>query len=282
MSVAENDLISRPGHGLNWITIDEKGRVAIDEEGFRAYLSEDAERLVARRTDLVTALPRLPEIVDEDSNGKAADFVGMIAKLIKAAEAEREAIKAPFMMATRAIDSYYHTITDPLGNAKGRDTRGQLRFTVEDKMTVYQRAKAERERQAREEEARVRREEEERLRREAEELERQAQSEKDIDVAILADQHTQVAAADTTRAERFAAAPVADLSRTRSDLGAVASLRSEWTFRNLDRDKLDLMALRAHLPLAALEQAVRSFIKAGGRELAGVEVYEDTRTQVRA
>ena len=49
----------------------------------------------------------------------------------------------------------------------------------------------------------------------------------------------------------------------------------------LDRDALDLSTLRPFLPLDALEKAVRGFIRAGGRELKGVRIFENTATSVR-
>jgi len=48
----------------------------------------------------------------------------------------------------------------------------------------------------------------------------------------------------------------------------------EWTFKDLDRDKLDLEKLRQHIPADALDKAVRSFVKAGGRELAGCTIFD--------
>src|SRR3546814_13786914 len=89
------------------------------------------------------------------------------------------------------------------------------------------------------------------------------------------------AAAAAAAAEKAANAPAADQSRTRSAHGSVASLRTVWTFRDLDRVALDLAALRDHLPDSALEQAGRSFIKAGGRKLDGVVIYEDHRSEER-
>lgn len=278
----ENQLVAST-HGLNWITLDEKGHVQIDPEALKAYLTESAWPYIERRDALLESLPRIPETIeDEETNGKATDQVGMIAKCLKAAEADREARKAPFLAATRAIDGFYHTITDPLGNPKGKDTRGQLRFIIETRMTVYQRAKAARERQAREEEARRAREAEEARRREAEEAERKAQSEAELQEAIDKDKEARQAAADAHVAEKAAAAKPAELSRTRSDLGATSSLVTFWDFRDLVRADIDLEQLREHLPIAALEQAVRSFVNAGGRKLQGVDIFENSRTRVRA
>lgn len=77
-----------------------------------------------------------------------------------------------------------------------------------------------------------------------------------------------------------AAAPVKDLSRTRGQIGQ-SGLRQSWTFDGYDRAKLDLEALRQHLPDEALQQAIRSFIRAGGRNLRGVSIYEDAKAVVR-
>ena len=64
-------------------------------------------------------------------------------------------------------------------------------------------------------------------------------------------------------------------------MGSVSSLRTFWDFADLDPDMLDLEALRHHFPAEAREKAVRSFIKAGGRELRGVTIYESTTSVVR-
>ena len=83
------------------------------------------------------------------------------------------------------------------------------------------------------------------------------------------------------KSEDKATAKPADLSRVRGEAGSVSSLRTFYTFRNLDRRSLDLEALRQHIPIGALETAVRSFIDAGGLELRGVEIFEDTQTTTR-
>jgi len=282
MDGIENDLVAS-SHGLNWIWLDEHGHVQIEPEALIAYLAEGAEPYIVRRDELLAALDRIPAVIeDEEWNKKATDYVGMITKLLKAIEAEREARKSPFLAASRAVDGYFGALVDKLGTPKGRDRAGQAREIVETRMTLYQRAKADAERRAREEAAKIEREEAERRRREAEQAERVAQTEKDLQAAIDRDTAARQAEADASRIEKAAAAPLADLSRTRSDLGATSSLTRFWTFRALDRAALDLEALRSHLPHDALEAAVRSFIKAGGRKLDGVEIFEDSRTRVRA
>ena len=52
-------------------------------------------------------------------------------------------------------------------------------------------------------------------------------------------------------------------------------------FDEIDRASLDLEALRFHIPADGLEKAVRSLIKAGGRELRGTRIFETTVATVR-
>jgi hypothetical protein len=82
-------------------------------------------------------------------------------------------------------------------------------------------------------------------------------------------------------AARAAVVTAAELSRSRGDYGSVASLRTYWDFADLERAALDLETLRSHLPQDALEKAVRSYVKAGGRELRGVRIFENTQAAVR-
>lgn len=83
------------------------------------------------------------------------------------------------------------------------------------------------------------------------------------------------------KSEERAHAKPADLSRVRGEHGSVSSLRTFLNFRDLNRAELDLEALRYHLPLAALETAVRSYIDVGGTRLRGVEIFEDQQTVTR-
>lgn len=83
------------------------------------------------------------------------------------------------------------------------------------------------------------------------------------------------------KSEAIAESKPAALSRVRGEHGSVSSLRTFLNFRDLHRSELDLEALRYHLPLAALETAVRSFIDVGGTKLRGVEIFEDQSTVTR-
>lgn len=261
-------------------------------------LAEVAAANIKRKDDLLAGVARAPAVIDdEDVCGKMSDFVKQITGAHKTTEALRVAQKEPHLAASRAVDGFFRPILDELDKA---------RKTIEKRLTVYQQKKADEERRRREEEARQAREaarqaEEEAQARLAEAIrqeEERKRAEADIAAAnpgfvppdedpaelaaaLAAEEEAARRRAEAEQAAKAVNVKAADLSRTRGTYGAVSSLRTEWTFKDLDRETLDLQALRAHLPQEALEKAVRAFIKAGGRELAGVTIYEETKTVVR-
>jgi hypothetical protein len=165
------------------------------------------------------------------------------------------------------------------------------------KLAALERQRKEAEERQQREAARLAREQEEQRQREAREAERlakQQEREREDAAREARKQERRVTSAENElgRAETKETTAVAkveavenmsaaDLSRTRGDYGSVSTLVTHWTFANLDRSKLALEPLRQHIPTDALEQAVRSFIKAGGHELDGVDIIEDTRLQSR-
>ena len=106
----------------------------------------------------------------------------------------------------------------------------------------------------------------------------------DDEAAEAAKKAAKLAEADVVKAKRLAGGKAADMSRSRSDLGAVSSLHTFWDHTPVDkdcpdpvdRDKIDLEPLRGHLGMEALDKAVRSFVKAEGRRLRGVRIFENT------
>lgn len=290
-SAVENDLIERGAGALNWITLDDKGRVVIDMEALRAALDEAAAALVERKDQLLAGFDRMPAtIADADQNNKAADMVRLITACAKAADAEREAYKAPFWQAGGLVDTVFKQIIDPL-IARSSGIKGK----IETRMTSYQREVEAAERRRREEEAKKVREEEDRRRREAEEAarlareaEERAESETDLEYAIRAGEEAKraeevarQAAADAVPVARAAEVKAADLTRERSDFGAVSSLRTFWDYRDFNRDAIDLDKLRPHLNEDDIKKALRAFIRAGGRSIDGATIFQNTVTQVR-
>lgn len=238
-----------------------------------ASLEVDSAALLHRRDELLASVTRVPaEIADPETAGKVADLIKLFMACGKNAEAERVARKEPHLEAGRAVDAFYKRITEPLEKAKR---------AIEARLTLWQRKVAEAERRRREEEAARLREEEERKRQEAEAAAAQIETEEDLSAAISSEERARQAGADAAVAQKAAEAKPAELSRERGELGSVASLRTYWDFKEMDRASLDLEALRSHIPILALEQAVRSLIKAGGRSLRGVVIFENSRTAVR-
>ena len=241
-----------------------------DANPLRDRLTVDHASLTARLNELLASAARAPEVIEDvESLKRFATLAKSFQALIKKAETERVAEKEPYLEGGRIVMAWFADITDPAKKAKA---------SIETRQTEWQRKVAAEERRRRQEEERKAREEADRLAREAAKREQEARDAKTLDDAVAAEEAAKQAAADAEAAAKAAAAKPADLSRTRSDEGAVASLRTFWDFRDLDRAKIDLEALRQHLPEDALERAVRSFVKAGGREIDGAVIFENSRT----
>lgn len=241
-----------------------------------ALQSDLAERYGATMTraqDLLDAAMRVPDVIgDDETAGKVGDFIKQVMACMKNAEAARVKEKEPHLASGRTVDAWFKKITDQLDGTK----RG-----IEKRLTVWLREKEAAERAAREEAARIEREAAEAARREAMAAEQAIKDAASMDEAIAAEERRKKAQADADKAAREAEAKAAELSRNRGDMGSVSSLRTFWDFADLDRMTLALEPLRSHLPADALEKAVRSYIKAGGRELRGVRIFQNTTAAVR-
>jgi hypothetical protein len=139
------------------------------------------------------------------------------------------------------------------------------------------REKAEAERAAREAaEAERRRVEDLRREEEAREREEAARQSR-----LAAERAAEQAEADRVAAEKAAAAKASDMSRSRGDLGSVASLRTTWEHEVSNYREVDLNALRPYIKTEAIDLAIRAFIRSGGREIGGVRIFQNKNTQVR-
>ena len=204
----------------------------------------------------------------------------------KAADAARVARKEPFLEGGRAVDGFFKSrVGEPLDKAK----KG-----VEAKLGVYLRGKAERERQARaraEADARRAADEAAAAARRAEEAMR---TEKDLDRAMAAAKEAEDAEAQRVAATKAATAKPADLSRTRGDAGALGTLQARWTFKDIDRNSVNLELLRNYLSVDEIGKAVRLYIKAMGADemkrivtvegrqpIKGVTIFEEQAVSVR-
>lgn len=241
-------------------------------EALREKLRDENTDILDRADQLLEAAGRLPAIDNDDVAGKVGDYIKQLTALIKMAETRRTSAKEPYLEGGRHVDGFFKAVTDPVGKIK--ETVGKL-------LTIYEREKEAAARARRIEEERIAREAAQKAAAEAAAAAAAAADDKSLDTAIAAEKAAEVAAADLAKAAQAAEVKPAELSRTRGEYGSMTSLRTEWVFDNLDRAQLDLEELRPYLPTDGLEKAVRAFIKAGGRQLRGVTIYESTKAVVR-
>lgn len=220
------------------------------------------EEIRQRTDDLIAAadewLRKVPEIGDDDTAGKASDFLDQLRAEFKAAEAERKAEKQPHADAAKAVDEAYKPIKTRLEKAAE---------AIKKLLTPWLAKK-----QAAEDEARRRREEEarkaeEEARRKAEE----AAKAKSIDAEIEAEEAAERASAAAKAAEREANAKV------KGDFGRTVALRT--TYRGVIEDHNKALAVYATDPLIveALEKAIGRDIRAGKRVIPGVKIIQEQK-----
>lgn len=219
--------------------------------------------LVGRRDDLLKMNDRLPapDAVDDDWEKKLSDGIKAAQTLIKSSEARRADEKEPFLAAERAVDGFFYGCSGPIEKLKDR---------MSALLSAYQRAKARREAERRQEEARKAEAarvaaEAERKRLEAVERKRAQEFEDaaraaekkratERDRAAAAKRANESAAAGrraseareaaaraadaAEQARRATRARNADLSRSRTDLGVVASLRTNYDFEIEDNERV--------------------------------------------
>ena len=257
------------GHNLNFINAD--GTLA--KEALLEYVVEAQHALVEKRGELIEAFGRTPEKADnEETYQRFLDYNRTLGAFIKAVDDDHAARKAVWLAGGQLIDNRWHEL---------RDTIAGIRVTINRRCKIYADAKAERERQERIAAQRAAEAEAARKRAEAEAAEQamMAKAEPDaldLDEAIAAHDAASRAANAATAAARAAEAKPAELARTRTPLGALGTLQRVWVFRDLNRDTIDLDVLRPHLSTDCIEKALRAFIKAGGREIVGATIAEDT------
>lgn len=239
------------------------GQVPLTEMLASAY-----EPLALDITCALAAARELPETVETDQHVEAYTAASkQLAALAKRAEERRKIEKEPHLQAGRDVDAFFKTFADRLDKATG---------VLRTRVGVYLSKKAA--------EERARREEQERKAREEAELRlRQAAEAEEAKKGLVADLALDAAADAERKAAGYAqaaAAPVADLARTKTEAGT-AGLKTEWTFRIDDLSKVDLNALRAFIPQSAVEQALRAAVRAGVRQAPGVTIYETEKATFR-
>lgn len=237
-----------------------------DLELLKERLSTDNVLLLDHAKALVEACDRVPEIADAESAAKVTDFIKQINGAKKKLDERRVAEKEPFLVMGRMVDIFFKPQVDALDVAKAKPTR--ILGAWMDKVAAAERTRREAEAQ--------------RLREEADQRAKDAAALESADMGKEANKAMNTAIRTEAKAERFekSVASGSGLAVSRGEQ-ATSSQRKRWVVEIVDVSALDLEALRSHLPPAALQQAVNSFMSAGGRELKGARIYEKTETVVR-
>lgn len=239
----------------------------------RQGLDEQNRKLVRVRDFWLAELAKLPpEVTNSAEASRVTQTAADIGKAIREMDDAFKIAKAPYLEGGRVVDSHFKSLREPLGEAKN---------IAERLLTLWQRKLLAAEQARRDEVARLAREEAERAAREAAEKADSIQIEDDLADALDAEAMAAQAAADAVQAQQAAEAKAAEMSRTRGSAGATGSLRTAWVHGTIDRAAVDLEALRYQFSDEAMDKAIRAFIKAGGRKLRGVQIFEESTTRVR-
>jgi hypothetical protein len=226
-----------------------------DSDPLAERLVEQYANLHDRARDLLEAEARLPDSLTDETVGRVSDFARQIKACVKAAQEAHKAEKSDYLAKCTICDAWLNGLKAPLLDLGAR---------VERRVAAFLAAKESEERRKREEEAR-------RLAAEAKELAAAGDKEQA--------KEARAEARDLRQEARTASA--ADMARVHTGMGGVATLKAPWAFDGIDRLAIDLETLRPYLPLDGIEKAVRAYIRAGGRELKGVRIFQDRKALIR-
>lgn len=238
-------------------------------------LNYEHRALESRLIELETKTGAVPKINSDDESGPWQDIVSDIDTLGSDIESTRVEVKDPFERAVQRVNAVFFGWFAPRkGMTPGRLNIARARVT--DQLADYMSRKEAAARAKREAEARKQRELEEAARlaaRKAQEAREKAEREGRARAAAnqAAKEAEAKAAASAAEARAFeaeqqAAAKPAELSRTRSGGGALASLKVEWDFKVDSYETLKGAALWSFVTAAAKDAAIRAFIKANAPE----------------
>jgi hypothetical protein len=247
-----------PGHNIEDVVL-----AVPDAAALTALWARDHAALLARRDQLLEAFARFEAthgdgIQSDEVAGRAADFARLLAREADKAEAVRKGLKAPLLAASRALDRFFKAdLSDGLAAAAAK---------VEALLGIWQRAKVTAERQLREAAARAAREVADRL---------AAEAMRSGDAALT--QQAQHADDAAQRAEIGLHAGLAAVARTAGEGGAVASLKSYWTYEVVDIAQVPRQWLMID------DRKVRAAIRGDDalRDIPGLRIYDDPQTVVR-
>jgi hypothetical protein len=237
----------------------------LSRDEINEYLAYACSALIERRDELVAALREMAAtyetIDDDDTLGVVAENMRMANTLRRSADDTRKQQKDPFLSGGRTVDLWFSTFGQPLSDVcepiqRAMDAYGKRKLAA-------QRAAAEAER------ARAQAEADRQAERAAQRMTSEA-----LNAAALAAQ-------EADRAEIKANARPAELTRTRGDYGAVASVRSTWSW-----EITDIAAVPRQYMIVSpdsIKEAAKQRDPSGKpvAEIPGIRWVEQTRMGVR-
>lgn len=239
-----------------------------DMEILQERMSESSGPLMEKIEVTLEAARAMPRVIaDDDQAGEFADRIKEITGLIKTLESTRVAEKEPYLALTRAVDGHFKVPSTKLETAKK---------WLNEPLTAYQQRKATEERIRRENEAAALRKKADDDAAAAAELEKSNPVAAGIGMAqaVVTEQQAQ-------HVQQSVTVKASELTNSRGNSGALASLRTRVVGEVVSRQMLDLNALRPYFTEDSLQKALNAAISAGIREVAGARIFEKTDTVVR-
>lgn len=236
-----------------------------DEEILKTKLADEEAEL---RKGLPTlAIPE--KIISDEVAGNVTDYIKNIKLVQKKVGEKHKTNKEPFLKLGKIVDGWKNKLEEEF-------EKDILKVTIP--LTAFLREKAEAERLRLLAIA-------EAERKASEELQRQAEAHANAGIADTANDLLDAAVDCEAEAARIVnnaiSAKPADLARTRSYGGSTASQKLTWTGEIENKAIIDLEKLRFHLSDDAIQVAINRYVANGGRELAGVKIYEKSSLNIR-
>ena len=235
---------------------------------------EILEERLASHTDLAAEYDRLaqreaPEAIeDEQAAGDITLYLKAVKDLGSRVEKVHKAEKAPYLECGKRVDGWKN---DYLANLK----------TLSDKfaplLLAFNKKKDEEERQRQLEAAK-------RAAEEAEKLRQESKAHEDAGIVDTATDLLQAAHDSNRKAESLTinalSAKPGTFGKSRAG-GATASIRAPWVGKIENVAAIDLEKLRPFFSEDSLQKAINAFVRDGGRQLNGVNIYQDQQLSIR-
>lgn len=243
-----------------------KPPLSTDEGEFRRRVHEENTALIDTAEKLLTGKPQ--ECKDDTYAEKLTNFIKRLSTCAADLEKLRKKETEPFLKGQRMVNGYFGEISEKLDKMKRAANKP---------LTEYLNAKAAQEKKDRE--------------AAAEKLRKEADAQRAADAALY-DAGRPMEAGEARRAadkiDRHADALEASASQTGAALvqmrtgSASSSLRKRTVAEIVDRQTLDLEALRPYFTADALQRALNAYVTATkATELKGAKIYETTEASVR-